>query len=103
MTAPAAPVDDVKELAVVRGELEGKAVSLPVPEYPPAAKSEGVSGEILVRVKVNNKGRVVSVRSSGGDSRLRAAAIRAATKATFSAEKLNGRGASGTIVYTFKP
>jgi hypothetical protein len=46
---------------------------------------------------------VISARSFEGDWRLRAAAIKAATKATFSAEKLSGREASGTIIYTFKP
>ena len=57
----------------------------------------------MVRVKVDKKGRVISTRSLQGDWRLRAAAINAATKATFSAEKLGDREAVGTIVYTFKP
>jgi hypothetical protein len=52
---------------------------------------------------VDKKGRVISARSFEGDWRLRAAAVKAATRATFSAEKLNDREATGTIVYTFKP
>ena len=95
---------DVKsELPVVGEELAGKALTLPQPEYPPTARSEGVGGRILVRVRVDKKGRVISARSFEGDWRLRAAAVQAATRATFSAERLNDREATGTIVYTFKP
>jgi TonB family protein len=90
-------------MPVVGGELAGKALTLPEPEYPPTARSEGVGGTILVRVKVDEKGRVISARSFEGDWRLRAEAIKAATRATFSPEKLNGTEATGTIVYTFKP
>jgi TonB family protein len=95
---------DVKsELPVVGEELVGKALTLPRAEYPPTARSEGVGGRILVRVRVDQKGRVISARSFEGDWRLRAAAVKAATSATFSAERLNDREAEGTIVYTFKP
>ncbi len=102
--APPPQAADVKsELPVVGEELVGKALTLPRPEYPPTARSEGVGGRILVRVRVDKKGRVISARSFEGDWRLRAAAVKAATRATFSAEKLNDREAAGTIVYTFKP
>jgi TonB family protein len=95
---------DVKsELPVVGEELVGKALTLPRAEYPPTARSEGVGGRILVRVRVDKKGRVISARSFEGDWRLRAAAVKAATSSTFSAERLNDREAEGTIVYTFKP
>ena len=64
---------DVKsELPVVGEELAGKALTLPQPEYPPTARSEGVGGRILVRVRVDKKGRVISARSVEGDERLRA-------------------------------
>jgi len=102
--APPLQAADVKsELPVVGEELAGKELTLPRPEYPPTARSEGVGGRILVRVRVDKKGRVISARSFEGDWRLRAAAVKAATRATFSAEKLNDREATGTIVYTFKP
>jgi TonB family protein len=103
-TAPPPKVAEVKKaMPVVGGELAGKALTLPEPEYPPTARSEGVGGTILVRVKVDEKGRVISARSFEGDWRLRAEAVKAATRATFSPEKLNGTEATGTIVYTFKP
>jgi TonB family protein len=100
---PLQTVDVSSELPVAGEELAGKALTLPRPEYPPTARSEGVGGRILVRVRVDKKGRVISARSVEGDWRLRAAAVKAATMATFSAEMLNDREAAGTIVYTFKP
>jgi TonB family protein len=90
---------------VVGGALNGAEASLPEPEYPARAIKDGVSGEITVRVRVNKRGRVILARTSGGDSRLRAAAVQAARKATFLPEKLatNERFTSGTITYYFKP
>ncbi|HEV2827139.1 MAG TPA: TonB family protein [Pyrinomonadaceae bacterium] len=87
---------------LVSGELSGKQLDVPPPEYPATARSEHVSGTVTIRVTVNKKGRVIAVKAVEGDWRLRNAAIAAAQKATFSAEKLNGRGAVGTIAYTFK-
>ncbi|MDQ3667651.1 MAG: TonB family protein [Acidobacteriota bacterium] len=91
-----------KDLPLIEGALSGMEVDVPEPEYPAPAKAEGVSGTVAVRVQVNKNGRVISARSFRGDRRLRAAAVKAAQKATFSAEKLAGRGAKGTIIYNFK-
>jgi TonB family protein len=90
-------------LPLVGGELSGTEIEVPAPEYPAQARAEGVSGTVTVRVQVNQKGRVIRARSSGGDSRLRAAAVAAAQKATFSPEKLaaNVKVTSGTITYNF--
>jgi TonB family protein len=97
-----AQVSSDKELPLVAGGLSGKQVNVPKPEYPVTAKSEHVSGTVTVRVTVNKKGRVTKVKVIEGDPRLRNVAISAARKATFSPEKLMGRGAEGTIAYTFK-
>ena len=91
-----------KDVPTLAGALSGMEVHLPEPEYPANAKTDGVSGTITVRVRVNKNGRVISARSSSGDWRLRAAAVKAAQKATFSAEKLAGREASGAITYVFR-
>jgi len=91
-----------KNVPRIGGALSGMEVKVPDAEYPATAKTEGIIGTIRVQVQVNNKGRVISARSSGGDWRLRAAAVKAAQKATFSVEKLAGRGANGTITYVFR-
>jgi TonB family protein len=92
-----------KDLPLVAGALSGMEVDVPEPEYPEQARAEGVSGAVTVRVQVNQKGRVILARSSGGNWRLRAAAVEAAQKATFSPEKLavHGKVVSGTITYNF--
>ncbi len=91
------------DLPVTGDALAGAEINLPKAEYPESAKSRGVSGTITVTVRVNREGRVISWLTSSGDSRLRAAALKAAKKATFAPEKLPGKGeVVGTITYNFK-
>jgi len=96
------PAANVQELPLVAGGLSGKQLDLPAPEYPVSARSEHVSGTVTVRVTADKGGTVIAVKVVEGDRRLRNAALTAAQKATFSPEKLEGRGAVGTITYTFK-
>ncbi len=91
------------DLPVTGDALAGAETNLPKAEYPESAKSRGISGTITVTVRVNREGKVISWRTSAGDSRLRAAALKAAKKATFAPEKLPGKGeVVGTITYNFK-
>lgn len=92
----------ITDAPLVAGGLSGKQLEVPAAEYPASARSEHVSGMVTVRVTVNKKGRVIAVKVLEGDWRLRKAAIAAALKATFSAEKLMERRTVGTIAYTFK-
>ena len=45
------------------GVLNGKATSLPKPQYPAAAKAANASGAVNVQVLVDENGDVVSARS----------------------------------------
>jgi TonB family protein len=105
------------------GLLNGKAVSLPHPEYPAEAKAAGLAGTVLVDVVIDESGAVISavaatdarktpwVRGdeSGetevqpADPMLRDAAEKAALEAKFSPTRLSGEPVkvSGTIVYNF--
>jgi TonB family protein len=86
------------------GPLAGTETNLPAAEYPASAKRSGLGGQISVLVRVNRAGKVISWRTGEGDSRLRAAALKAAKKSTFSPAKLPGTGeVVGTITYTFRP
>jgi TonB family protein len=89
---------------VTDGALKGRETSLPDPEYPAAAKREGVSGKVTVAVTVNNKGDVVTARALSGHTLLQAAAEKAARGAKFSTDKQARGGArtSGTITYDFR-
>lgn len=100
-TSPTQAVN-IGESPLVSGELSGKQVNVPEPQYPGSAKSEHVTGTVTVRITVDKKGSVIAVKVVEGDRRLRNAAIAAAQKATFSPEKLMGRGGVGTIAYKFK-
>lgn len=85
------------------GVLNGKAISLPRPPYPPAAKAVRASGAVSVQVLVDEKGDVVSASAVSGHPLLRAAATSAAREAKFSPTFLSGQPVkvSGVITYNF--
>jgi len=105
--SPAAPVAAVKRAGdspVVSGELAGKELSIPKAEYPAQARRKGLSGTVQILVRVNRQGKVISWRTVSGDQVFRAAALKAAKKATFAPAKLGKIDTVlGTITYTFKP
>lgn len=103
------------------GVLNGKAVSLPKPEYPESAKAAGLEGTVHVRVLIDETGNVVSAEASSEpekqlkpcsedfeylpvpDAALRESAERAALAAKFSPTLLSGEPVkvSGVITYRF--
>jgi len=85
------------------GVLNGKAVSLPKPPYPAAAKAVNASGTVVVQVTVDEDGKVVSATAVSGHPLLRAAAVSAARSAKFSPTLLSGKPVkvSGVITYNF--
>jgi VWFA-related protein/TonB family protein len=85
------------------GVLNGKALVLPKPVYPPAAKRNGASGTIVVEVLIDESGKVISARAVSGPPALQAAAVQAARQAKFSPTTLSGQPVQvvGTITYTF--
>jgi TonB family protein len=87
------------------GVLNGKAISLPKPAYPPIAKQAKASGTVVVQVTVNEEGDVISARAVSGHPLLQAVSVAAARNAKFSPTKLGGKPVkvSGVITYTFTP
>jgi TonB family protein len=85
------------------GVLNGKAMFLPAPAYPEAAKRMRTAGVVTVDVVVDETGKVISAVASGGPAVLRDVAIQAATKAKFSPTMLSGQPVkvSGVINYKF--
>ena len=73
------------------GVLNGKAVSLPKPPYPPAARAVRASGAVTVQVLVDEGGRVASATAISGHPLLRSAAVEAARSAIFSPTLLAGK------------
>jgi TonB family protein len=85
------------------GVLNGRAVSLPPPAYPPVAKAARASGTVVVQVTVDESGKVVSARAVAGHPLLQQAAVQAAYQARFTPTLLSGKPVKviGTINYNF--
>jgi protein TonB len=98
---PPAPKPVPKQIS--GGVLNGKAVSLPKPAYPPAAKAVRAAGSVSVQVLIDENGNVISASAVSGHPLLRAAAAGAARGAKFSPTKLSGQAVkvSGVITYNF--
>lgn len=85
------------------GVLNGKALSLPKPDYPASARSAGASGVVVIEVTVDETGKVVAARALSGPPMLKAVAVAAARQARFAPTKLSGQPVkvTGTINYNF--
>lgn len=85
------------------GILNFKAISLPQPAYPPAAKAVRAGGTVSVAVKINKNGDVISAKAISGHPLLQSAAEEAARKAKFNQTQLSGKPVSvtGVITYNF--
>ena len=83
--------------------MNGKAKSLPKPDYPAAAKAVKASGTVMVQVTVDEKGVVVSATAVSGHPLLRKAAVEAAKKAVFEPTILSGTAVkvSGALTFSF--
>jgi TonB family protein len=96
--------DSGGEARTIQGDvLNGKAIELPDPEYPPAGTAVGAAGTVSVKVTVDEGGNVISATAISGHPLLRAAAVDAARRARFSPTLLNGEPVkiSGVITYNF--
>jgi TonB family protein len=85
------------------GVLNGKALVLPKPDYPQAARSARASGVVTVEVVINEAGKVIAAKATSGPTLLRQAAMQAAQGARFSPTLLSGQPVkiSGEINYNF--
>ena len=94
-----------KSRIVPGGVLNGKALSIPKPNYPAAARAQRVSGMVSVQVTVNEEGRVIAATAVSGPPLLQAEAVAAARQARFSPIKVEGKPVkvTGVITYNFVP
>jgi len=85
------------------GVLNGRAVNLPKPAYPPIAKQMRASGQVAVQVFVDETGNVTSAKATSGNSLLRAPAEAAARQSRFNPIIIGDRAvkATGIVVYNF--
>lgn len=85
------------------GVVAGKARQLPKPAYPGAARAERAAGPVTVRVVIDESGAVFTAEAVSGHPLLRAAAVQAACKASFSQTLVEGTPVrvKGVITYNF--
>jgi TonB family protein len=90
--------------AISAGVLNGKAISLPRPPYPPIARAAHADGSVTVEITIDEDGNVVAARAVSGHPLLQAASVAAARNAKFTPTKLSGQAVKvqGVLVYTFK-
>src|SRR5687768_7144843 len=100
---PAAPSPTPRTAPISGGVLNGKAISLPKPAYPPIARAAHASGTVVVQVLIDENGNVVSAKAVSGHPLLQAVAVSAARQARFSPTKLSGQPVkvTGVIQYNF--
>lgn len=86
------------------GILNSKALELPAPKYPATGTQVRVSGQVQVKVLVDETGKVISAEAIFGPELLRASAVEAATRARFPPTVVEGVAVkvSGIITYDFK-
>jgi periplasmic protein TonB len=100
---PIAPVEKVKPRIVHKSVINGEALSLPKPPYPPLARQMRIEGTVSVQVLIDETGKVVSAKAVSGNPALVTAAQRAALGARFSPTLLDQQPmkVSGVITYNF--
>ena len=101
---PPPPEEKPKPRAPISGGvLNGKAISLPKPSYPPIARAAHASGTVVVQVTIDENGSVISASAVSGHPLLTQAAVNAARQARFSPTKLSGQPVkvTGVIQYNF--
>ena len=83
--------------------MNSRAVSLSKPAYPPIARQMRAGGQVPVQVMVDETGKVMSAKATGGHPLLRQAAENAARQSRFSPVRISGQAVKsvGTVVYNF--
>jgi TonB family protein len=102
-TKPGEGDAQAKKKPISGGVLNGKAISLPKPEFPAEAKAAGVSGAVAVQVTVDEVGSVIEAKAVSGHPLLQQSAVAAAFQARFNPTSLMGEPVKviGVLVFTF--
>ncbi len=92
-----------KEEKIIKGGIvNGKAVSLPPPDYPKEAENACAGGKVEVEILIGEDGNVISAKAISGDELLQKPGIEAAKKAKFRpTESATPVKVRGILVYNF--
>jgi len=88
---------------ITGGVLNGRAIHLVQPAYPPIARQAHASGTVAVQVLIDESGDVIAAHATSGHPLLQAVAVAAARASKFSPTKLCGEPVrvAGIIQYNF--
>jgi DNA-binding SARP family transcriptional activator len=97
------PLAGTGSTPVMGSVINGRAISIPKPPYPDEARAARVSGTVVVRVVIDEKGNVIRACAMQGPSLLMHTSEAAAFNAVFTPTKLSGQPVkvTGIINYNF--
>jgi TonB family protein len=103
LTSQTTPTGNSTPRVINGGVLNGKATSMPLPEFPVIARQAHASGSVTVEVMIDEDGNVISAKAVAGHPLLQAAAVKAAQQAKFTRTRLSGQPVKvqGVLVYEF--
>ncbi len=92
-----------KRAPISGGVLNGKAITLPRPDYPADARGAGATGTVVVQVTIDEYGNVIAAKAISGHQMLHQSCVGAARQARFSPTFLMGEAVkvTGVITYNF--
>ncbi len=99
--AAANPKQPGQKRPISGGVLNGKALYLPVPDYPSEARAARAGGNVVVQITVDEYGNVTEAKAASGHPLLQQAAVNAALQARFQPTFLMGEPVKVTGVVTF--
>ncbi len=85
------------------GSMQGRALSLPRPDYSAEARANRVSGSVVMKVRVNEAGHVIELRSICGHPLLIKGSESAVWRARFEPAVIKGQPVqfTSTVIYNF--
>lgn len=97
------PKQNTQPISLPASVITGKAIEKPAPPYPPLARQMGIHGMVPVQIVVDEAGRVISAKATGGHALLQRAAAQAAYGARFEPTRIGGQPVkvTGVITYNF--
>ena len=83
--------------------IAGKSIKKVQPNYPPLALAAHITGEVVVRLVIDEEGKVIAAQVTSGHPLLQAACIKAAKESTFTPTLLDQKPVKvlGRITYIF--
>ena len=93
----------LENCAASKGRAGVQIIEKPQPAYPPNARGKRIPGKVVVRVVINEEGKVMAAQVVSGHPLLHPSAVKAASNARFSPTLLSGQPVkvSGVITYNF--